>query len=135
MRFTAPGKMMGFEGALDAMKRGARVMRYGWSEKKGARLAIQRPSGSRGTMSPPFTLPYIYIEYPDGGVAPWTPSPTDLLADDWVELVQYTSDSRPTVTVECAEVRGAAADVREQVRVLLDDFCRRLGAAIGTGGA
>jgi hypothetical protein len=29
------------------------------------------------------TLPYLYIEYPDGKRCPWLASQTDIMAEDW----------------------------------------------------
>jgi len=33
------------------------------------------------------TLPYLYLQYPDGTKVPWLASQTDLLSDDWIVAV------------------------------------------------
>lgn len=72
--------MMDFSNALKALKVGHRVQRTGWNGK-GLFVAIQRPDANSK-----MTLPYLYLEYPDGRRVPWLASQTDLLEDDW-ELV------------------------------------------------
>ena len=78
---------MNFGQALQALKDGERVARSGWNGK-GMWLNLQRPDEHSK-----MTLPYIYIEYPEGHPAypdgcrvPWLASQTDLLAADWVVL-------------------------------------------------
>ena len=72
--------MAGFETALACLKAGARIARTGWNGK-GLSVLLQRTdAGSK------MTLPYAYIEYPDGTKCPWVPSQTDMLADDWTVL-------------------------------------------------
>lgn len=78
---------MDFGGALHALRDGERVARSGWNGK-GMWLNLQRPDEHSE-----MTLPYIYIEYPEGHPAypdgcrvPWLASQTDLLAADWVVL-------------------------------------------------
>jgi hypothetical protein len=75
---------MNFGEALALLKAGHRVCRAGWNGK-GMWLALQRPD-SHSKMS----LPYVYMEYPDGHPAypngsrvPWLASQTDLLSEDW----------------------------------------------------
>ncbi len=75
---------MNFSQALDALKAGKRVARAG-GNGKGIWLALQTPH-THSKM----TLPYIYIEYPEGHPAypagcrvPWVASQTDILAEDW----------------------------------------------------
>ena len=70
--------------AVEALKDGYRVQREGWNGK-GMWLALQVPDECSK-----MTLPYIYIEYPEGHVAyplgsrvPWLASQTDMLAEDW----------------------------------------------------
>lgn len=80
--------MMDFGGALQTLREGGRVARKGWNGKN-MWLQLQVPDeGSK------MTLPYIYIEYPAGHPAypsgsrvPWLASQTDLLSDDWVEVI------------------------------------------------
>jgi hypothetical protein len=78
---------MDFGDALHALRDGERVARSGWNGK-GMWLNLQRPDEHSE-----MTLPYIYIEYPEGHPAypdgcrvPWLASQTDLLAADWVVL-------------------------------------------------
>jgi hypothetical protein len=75
---------MAFEAALVALKAGQRVQRTGWNGK-GLWLKLQRPDAHSK-----MTLPYIYLEYPEGSPAypngarvPWLASQTDLLSEDW----------------------------------------------------
>lgn len=79
--------MMAFGQALDALKTGCRLCRAGWNGK-GMWLQLQRPDEHSK-----MTLPYIYIEYPEGHPAypsgsrvPWLASQTDLLSEDWMVL-------------------------------------------------
>lgn len=74
-----------FTFALDALKEGKRVARQGWNGKD-MWIVLQRPDEHSK-----MTLPYLYIEYPQGHPAypdgcrvPWLASQTDLLAEDWV---------------------------------------------------
>ena len=76
-----------FGDALAALKQGKRVAREGWNGK-GMWLALQVPDEHSK-----MTLPYIYIEYPEGHPAypkgsrvPWLASQTDMLAEDWLIL-------------------------------------------------
>jgi hypothetical protein len=73
-----------FGSALLALEEGKKVARAGWNGK-GMWLLMQKPD-AHSKMS----LPYIYIEYPEGHPAypkgsrvPWLPSQTDMLACDW----------------------------------------------------
>lgn len=70
--------------ALEQLKCGHRVARNGWNGR-GLWLKLQVPDAHSK-----MTLPYVYIEYPEGHPAypngcrvPWLASQTDLLADDW----------------------------------------------------
>lgn len=75
---------MDFGAALIALRGGHRVARSGWNGK-GMWLKLQIPD-----VNSLMTLPYIYIEYPEGHPAypagsrvPWLASQTDLLSIDW----------------------------------------------------
>ncbi len=75
---------MTFSQALDLLKSGHAVSRTGWNGK-GMWLALQRPDEHSK-----MTLPYLYLNYPEGSTAypngarvPWLASQTDLLSDDW----------------------------------------------------
>ena len=70
-------KLLNFSDALEAVKAGDSIQREGWNGKD-LTVKIQVPdSGSK------MTLPYLYIEYPDGRRCPWLASQTDILAEDW----------------------------------------------------
>lgn len=80
-------KAFSFSVALERLKQGERVMRKGWNGK-GMWLQMQLPD-----LFSKMTLPYIYIEYPEGHPAypsgsrvPWLASQTDLLSVDWMEV-------------------------------------------------
>ena len=73
-----------FGNALSQLKKGERVARNGWNGKN-MWLQMQTPDAHSK-----MTLPYIYIEYPNGHPAyptgsrvPWLASQTDMLAEDW----------------------------------------------------
>jgi len=63
--------------ALDMLRAGERVARSGWNGR-GMWIALQRPD-EHSKMS----LQYIYMSTITGDLVPWTPSQTDLLAEDW----------------------------------------------------
>lgn len=70
--------------AIKQLWNGAKVARYNWNGK-GMWLKLQVPDAHSK-----MTLPYIYIEYPEGHPAypdgcrvPWLASQTDILATDW----------------------------------------------------
>jgi len=80
---------MDFSVALHHLKHGDRMARKGWNGK-GMWVEIQRPD-AHSKMS----LPYFYIEYPEGHPAyprgsrvPWLASQSDLLAEDWAIVVK-----------------------------------------------
>lgn len=73
-----------FGEALIYLKIGRRLARSGWNGK-GLWILLQVPDAHSK-----MTLPYLYIEYPEGhpaypsgSRAPWLASQTDLLAEDW----------------------------------------------------
>jgi len=75
---------LSFGDALSQLKKGERVARNGWNGKN-MWLHMQTPDAHSK-----MTLPYIYIEYPNGHPAyptgsrvPWLASQTDMLAEDW----------------------------------------------------
>lgn len=81
------GQCLTFGDALHFLKLGRRVARAGWNGK-GMSIAMQVPD-QHSKMS----LPYLYIEYPEGHAAypdgcrvPWLASQTDMLASDWSVL-------------------------------------------------
>lgn len=72
---------MNFGQALDELKNGGVVARQGWNGK-GMWLAIQTP-----TELSKMTLPYIYMKTADNNLVPWLASQTDLLAEDWEQIL------------------------------------------------
>ena len=68
---------MTFSEALTLIKHHAPMAREGWNGKN-MFVKIQCPDDQSF-----MTLPYLYLEYPDGRRVPWLASQTDLLADDW----------------------------------------------------
>lgn len=78
---------MNFGQALALLKQGYRVQRAGWNGK-GMWLNLQVPDEHSK-----MTLPYLYLNYPEGSAAypagarvPWLASQTDMLAEDWAVL-------------------------------------------------
>jgi len=71
-------KTVSFSVALQAVKKGNSIQRKGWNGK-GMLVKAQFPD-----IYSKMTLPYLYIEYPDGKCCPWLASQTDLLSDDWI---------------------------------------------------
>lgn len=72
---------MDFGEALILLRTGRAVRRAGWNGK-GMWLRLQEPDdGSK------MTLPYIYMSTVTGDLVPWLASQSDLLADDWEEVV------------------------------------------------
>ena len=72
-----PYPQFSFSLALNFLKEGGSVARVGWNGK-GLRVSAQFP-----TINSWMTLPYLYIEYPDGRRWPWLASQTDIMSDDW----------------------------------------------------
>ena len=68
---------MTFSVALQAVKTGQAIQRAGWNGKD-LSVKAQFPDAQSK-----MTLPYLYIEYPDGKRCPWLASQTDLMVDDW----------------------------------------------------
>ena len=66
-----------FSVALVYLKRGQAVQRDGWNGK-GLQVKAQFPDENSK-----MTLPYLYIEYPDGKRCPWLASQTDIMESDW----------------------------------------------------
>jgi len=111
---------MDFSGALQALKRGERVMRTGWS-LSGAFLFLV-PGSSFHVSRPPLLgiyprgrrvvyRPHIDMVATDGTVGPWGGAQVDLLAEDWVVItvteMPKVAASRPARPhLASAEVAG-----------------------------
>lgn len=80
-KYNATTGEMDFGLALDSLKNGNKLSRTGWNGK-GMWIHMQRP-GENSKM----TLPYIYMHTADKHFIPWLASQTDILADDWVEVL------------------------------------------------
>lgn len=68
---------MNFGQALELIKQGKKVYRSSWNDV-GKWLEIEVPD-----LFSTMTLPYIYIEYPNGSRYPWFASQIDIFAEDW----------------------------------------------------
>lgn len=88
-------QMLTFGGAVEALRQGRRVARQGWNGK-GMWLALipadQWGLGSGipfddGHIEAPRKLPWIGMRTADNMFVPWLSSQTDVLADDWAEVV------------------------------------------------
>lgn len=68
-----------FSTALEHVKKeGKAIQRLGWNGK-GLKVMCQYPDANSK-----MTLPYLYIEYPDGRRCPWLASQTDIMEHDWL---------------------------------------------------
>jgi hypothetical protein len=75
-------EFFGFEKALVLLKQGKSLARKGWNGKD---LLVQ---AQFPTPDSKMTLPYLYIEYPNGAKCPWLASQTDLMSEDWFEVIK-----------------------------------------------
>jgi len=73
---------MNFSQALDSIKLGLKVARHGWNGKN-MWLMLQQPD-----LYSKMTLPYIYMRTVQGDFIPWLASQTDILAEDWVIVLE-----------------------------------------------
>lgn len=78
-KYDAGSGFVCFALALDMLKQGRSMARAGWNGR-GLQVRLQRPDADSK-----MTMPYLYLEYPDGARVPWLASQTDLLAEDWYE--------------------------------------------------
>lgn len=86
---------MTFSEALEALKAGKRVQRYGWNGKgmflflvNGSTFVVNREP-LLSIMGEGTTVQYqahIDMKTADGTVVPWLASQPDLLSDDWLEV-------------------------------------------------
>lgn len=82
---------MNFSQALDAMKMGQRLARSGWNGRgmfvfyvAGADFVVNLQPMLSVVGEQVAYRPHIDMKDAEGKVGPWTPSQTDILADDWV---------------------------------------------------
>ncbi len=74
--------MPDFSDVVRALKDGLCVTRDAWNgEGMPLELELREPNAKSE-----MTLPYIYMFTADKHLVPWTPSQTDILAEDWVIL-------------------------------------------------
>lgn len=74
-------EQMSFSQALELLKKGSQMQRLGWNGQ-GQYIEMQVP-----TDNSKMTLPYIYINTVHSHMVPWVASQTDLLMEDWIEVV------------------------------------------------
>lgn len=74
---------MTFEEVLPELKKGAKIIRQGWS---GYELYVTLVSGQTYDESP--VTPYLLIKTSDEGFSSFAPTVCDILADDW-QIVEY----------------------------------------------
>lgn len=71
---------MEFGKALNLLKQGKKVARVGWNGK-GQWVGYQAPD-KHSKMQ----CPYAYLHPVNGALIPWSPSQSDMFADDWQEV-------------------------------------------------
>ncbi len=91
-------RILDFADVIRGLKNGKRFARTGWNGQ-GMFIEMQRPdSGSK------MTLPYVFLVYtkPDNrgglniaGVVPWLASQTDMLSNDWTEIIVSQQPAQP----------------------------------------
>lgn len=67
--------------AVTYLRAGLKVRCVGWNGK-GMWLQLQVPDAHSK-----MTLPYVYMHTAQGDLVPWLCSQTDLLAEDWEEVI------------------------------------------------
>lgn len=70
-----------FGAVLKGLRQGKRYTRLGWNGV-GMYIELQVP-----TPESKMTLPYIFMSTPNRDLVPWLASQTDMLAEDWSEVV------------------------------------------------
>jgi hypothetical protein len=100
---------MDFSLALALLRQGHSIQRTGWYNKN-LTLHLQSPDAQSK-----MTIPYIYMQFPEGGKVPWLPSQMDVLESDWaiatpatatVDLIRLPVVSAPQTAQEPAKRRG-----------------------------
>ena len=83
-----------FGRAIEALKSGERVARAGWNGKgmwlglvQGYDYNLTNQSGLAVCALGTQKLPWIGMKTADGGFVPWLASQTDMLAEDWSEVL------------------------------------------------
>ena len=86
---------MNFGDAITLLKAGHKMQRSGWNGK-GLWVELQKPDDNSK-----MTLPYLFLNYPDGRTVPWLASQTDVLEEDWL-IYHDVPVTKPTF----AEISG-----------------------------
>ena len=76
---------MNFSEALQRIKDGKYMARSGWNGKN-CYVHLERPMILEPPFDAPIRKPYLEMRDSRGDFLPWTPSHSDLLADDWAEV-------------------------------------------------
>ena len=86
---------MNFGEAIQGLKQGRKVSRRGWNGR-GMWLMLLEPETKIKTYTlkeDTFKrLPYIYMKTADDCLEPWSPSQTDILAEDWIDVLTKSID-------------------------------------------
>jgi hypothetical protein len=75
-----------FGRALELLKEGKCVARAGWNGK-GMRVSFVEPISDTALPYLALSYPAGSATYPYGAMVPWAPSQTDVLAEDWEEVM------------------------------------------------
>ena len=72
-----------FGWALEEMRRGRRLRRFDWDDKTTWVCFVGYASSTTATFEGIHWEDYIAMKTPTNTVVPWTPTQTDILAEDW----------------------------------------------------
>ena len=72
-----------FGWALEEMKRGHRLRRFDWADKTTWVCFIGTASSTGASFGGIHWQDYIAMKTPTNTMVPWTPTQTDILAEDW----------------------------------------------------
>lgn len=84
--FRSEENNMDFSLALALLRQGHSIQRTGWYNKN-LTLHLQSPDAQSK-----MTIPYIYMQFPEGGKVPWLPSQMDVLESDWAVAIRLDGD-------------------------------------------
>lgn len=79
---------MNFGEAVEMLKLGSKVTRPGWNGKGMFLFHISEWTYTDGTRDNYPNLPFIAMKTADNKVVPWLASQTDILADDWLIMLE-----------------------------------------------
>lgn len=94
--YIGPDRYVSFSRVLEVLKTNPnrRFARDGWNGK-GQCISLCIPVPSERV-----TVPYICIRTNYGATVPWTPSQTDMLADDWMDVTDSVPSDTQTGSME-----------------------------------